>query len=86
MFKFSTLLGLSLGLVSTAFGQTYWLNIPGAYSKTEAQYMPSISLPTANQDSCADAIVEYAKDNLVYYISCDVHPLRDAANLKAGRR
>jgi len=84
--KFSTLLGLVLGLVSTAYGQTYWLNIPGAYSKTDEQYLPSISLPTANHDACSDAIVQYAKDNLVHYIGCDVKPLPDAVNIRTSRK
>ena len=86
MFKqfFLTLL-LSL-LVSTAAAQTFWLNIPGAYSKTDEQYVPAMSFPMQSHDSCSDAIVEYAKANLVYYIGCDVEPLTDAVNLKKFRK
>lgn len=65
--------------------QTYWLNIPAAYSKTDEQYMPSMSFPVNSHDACSDAIVEYAKTNLVYYIGCDVNPLSDAVNLKKVR-
>lgn len=62
--------------------EVFWLNIPGAYSKLDEQYLPSISLPTASHDACSDAIVQYAKDNLVHYIGCDVKPLPDAINLR----
>lgn len=76
---------LSFFAVSSVNAQPYWLNIPSAYSKTDDQYMPSMSFPVKSHDSCSDAIVEYAKSNLVYYIGCDVKPLPDAVNLKEYR-
>ena len=75
---------LMLTLNNTATAQTYWLNIPGAYSKVDEQYLPPLSFPTPNHNACSDAVVQYAKDNLVHYIGCDVKPLPDAVNLPRG--
>ncbi|MGD2118342.1 MAG: hypothetical protein PVG66_08295 [Chromatiales bacterium] len=87
-YRIKTLLttGLLLALTNTIQAQTYWLNVPGAYSKEEQQYIPAISLPTASHDACSDAIVQYAQDNLVHYIGCDVKPLPNAVNLPHGAR
>ena len=86
MFKrYYLVLLLSIFASSTALAETYWLNIPGAYSKTDESNIPSMSFPMQSHDACADAIVEYAKANLVYYIGCDVKPLPDAVNLKKMR-
>ena len=75
---------LLLAFASTLQAQTYWLNIPGAYSQEERQYLPPFSIPTASHDACSDAIVQYARDNLVHYIGCDVKPLPNAVNLPRG--
>jgi len=80
--KFFFVCILSIG---TANAQTFWLNIPAAYSKTDELYVPSMSFPVSSHDACSDAIVEYAKSNLVFYIGCDVKPLPDAVNLKNSR-
>ena len=77
---------LATGLPSMAAANTYWLNIPGSYSAEEGRYMPSVSFPTSDHYACSDAIVQYAKDNLVNYIGCDVKPLPDAVNLPASVR
>jgi len=77
---------ITLLAISTIQAETYWLNIPGHYSKVDGQLVPSLSLPTPSHDKCSDAIIEYAKTNLVYYIGCDVKPLRDAVNLKEPRK
>lgn len=72
----------ALTLAGPVTAQTYWLNIPGAYSKVDEQYLPSMSFPTPNHNACSDAVVHYAKNNLVHYIGCDVKPLPDAVNLQ----
>lgn len=77
---------LLAGLSASLQAQTYWLNIPGAYNKVDEQYHPSISIPTSGHDACSDAVVEYAKQNLVHYIGCDVKPLPDAKNINASLR
>ena len=63
----------------------YWLNIPGSYSAYDEQYYPAVSFPTSSHEACSDAIVQYAKDNLVFYIGCDVKPLPDAVNLTSRK-
>lgn len=77
---------LFTGMTAPAFAQTYWLNIPGSFSAEEQRYLPSISLPTGNHNDCSEAIVQYAKDNLVHYVGCDVRPLPDAVNLRHAVR
>ena len=79
--------GLSVLMIhtDTASARTYWLNIPGAYSKVDEQYLPPVSYPTPNHNACSDAVMQYAKDNLVHYIGCDVMPLPDAVNLPPGQ-
>lgn len=86
MFKRILLTFLLSLLAATAVAETYWLNLPGAYSKTDEQHIPAMSFPMQSHDACSDAIVEYAKSNLVYYIGCDVKPLADAVNLKKYRK
>ena len=71
--------------VSAETGKTYFLNIPGHYSKIDAHWIDSMSIPTTSADACADAIVSYAKNNYVYYIGCDVKPLPDSDIAKALR-
>lgn len=60
--------------------QTWWLNIPG-YIDKDGIPIPSLSLPTSDHDKCSDAVINYAKNEYVYYISCDIKPLPDAVNL-----
>lgn len=79
MKKLITLLALSIS--TNAFATSWWLNIPGHYSPITDEYVPPISWITTSQDSCSDAIVAYAKDNLVNYIGCDVKPLANAVNI-----
>jgi hypothetical protein len=86
MFKYISLVLLSaIFSITSVKAETYWLNIPASFSKVDEQYIPPMSFPVRSHDACSDAIVEYAKTNLVYYIGCDVKPLPDAVNLKKQR-
>ena len=84
--KVSLIAGLTFGVMQLAQAQTYWLNIPGAYSMEDGLYEASISLPTVSHAACAQAIVQYTRDNLVNFIGCDVLPLPDAVNLRTSLR
>ncbi len=84
--KILLIFGLVFGVTQLVQAQTYWLNIPGAYSMKDSQYEPSISLPTVSHEACAQAIVHYTRDNLVNFIGCDVLPLPDAANIRTSLR
>lgn len=66
---------------SIASAQTWWLNIPGFVDENEIHH-PAISIPTRDHDTCSDAISQYATMEYIYYIGCDVEPLKDASNLK----
>lgn len=62
--------------------QTYWLNMPGSYSKKYSEYTPSVSLPTVDYQACQAALTQYAQDNeMIDKIACDIQPLPDAVNL-----
>ena len=65
---------LSLGLVGTAYSQTYWLNFITGDSQ--------MSLPVSSEEKCTEAIVRYAQANLIGFISCDVEPLPVIATVK----
>jgi len=69
-----------------AIADTIWLNIPSHWNDRLGEQIPAVSYPTADRDTCADAIVTYAKMEYVYYIGCDVMPLKDAANLRRLKR
>lgn len=70
-----------LAMLFTGVAQaTTWLNIPEHYDK-DGELMPSVSYPVSTWEKCSDAIVEYAKMEYVYYIGCDIRPLRDAVNI-----
>lgn len=84
--KVSLIFGLVFGVIQVAQAQTYWLNIPGAYNLKDSQYESSLSLPTVSHEACAQAIVQYTRDNLVNFIGCDVQPLPDAVNIRTTLR
>ncbi len=73
-----------LSLSNPLIAESYWLNIPGAYSKLDGQYLPPASYPKSSHEACNEAILRYAKNNLVHYIGCDTRPLPNAINLTAG--
>ena len=68
------LLALML-LPVVGYAQPYFLNIPGDGDRL------SLSYYTTDQKQCQKALIEYAKHKEVYYIGCDVKPLRDAVNV-----
>lgn len=77
MFKKLILPGvLSLLISSTAFAESYWLNIVGT---------STMSIPTPSETSCNDAIHAYVRSEMVNFISCDVQPLPGAENLGLKR-
>jgi len=65
-----------------AVAMTWWLNIPGYCDPQMKECYPDLSIPTTTRDVCMDAIVEYAKEDYVFYIGCDIKPLPNAVNLK----
>jgi hypothetical protein len=78
---------MMLAIVSgNVMADTVWFNIPSHYDRVDMRSYNALSLPTSSWDACADAIAQYAKDNYVFYVSCDVKPLPNAANLKRGGR
>ena len=72
---------LSITAFSTASAETYWLNIPESYRQLDDKLFPASSIPTASQEACSEAMVEYAKEGFVNFIGCDVKPLPNAANM-----
>ena len=73
---------LSSGSAGSASAESYWLNIPGAYSREDAQYLPAASYKKSSFEACQHALLRYAQTNLIHYIGCDTRPLSDAVNLK----
>ena len=59
----------------------YWVNIPRHHSIIDGKIIPSVSWYTRSHEECSDAVVDYARDNLVNFISCSTRPLPDASNL-----
>jgi len=77
---------LVLAILSTAVhANGYWLNIPAYIDSDSGRTVPPTSYWTRDRDSCADAIVQYAKLEYVYYIGCDVNPLPNAVNVNFRR-
>ena len=73
---------LAMILSNTVIAESYWLNIPGEYSKQDRQYMPAASYPKDSREECNEALLRYAQNNFIHYIGCDTFPLPDAVNLK----
>lgn len=81
----SILTGLTLlSLSNPLIAEPYWLNIPGAYSKLDGQYLPPASYLKKSHEACNEAVLRYTQNNLVHYIGCDTRPLPNAINLTAG--
>jgi len=84
MFKLAkiTLAAVALMASLSVSAQTYWLNI-GSYTDNDGSEQPAFSMPTSSQAACSQAVIEYAKTNLVNFIGCDVEPLPHAVNINA---